>query len=442
MAIVTTPRINGIRFVIIETILQFVLHAFMAFGFSNCASKQIRSNVNPRASNNTFLEDLLKQHAKHFSHILANPDSFRVQVIYTKIDRRKNNEPVFTDYFFNVDPERYFYPASSIKLPIALAALEKIGKLKKHGVDKNTSMITEGSYSGQTAVYNEPTSADGKPSVAHYIKKIFLVSDNDASNRLYEFLGQEDLNKLLHSKGYRETEIWHRLSINMTEPENRATNPIKFLNDTGLLIYDQPSNLSSFKFKNRSTYLGKGFMEEGKLIHQPFDFSKKNQVPLHELHSMLKTVLFPTSVSKKRRFNISGDDRNLVLKYMSQYPAESSYPHYDSTRFWDGYGKFLLWGSEKQQLPKHIRIFNKIGSAYGFITDVAYLVDFEKNIEFQVSATIYCNSDGIFNDDKYEYSTVGLPFMKWLGSVLYSYETTRKRIYRPDLKEFKMDYEK
>ncbi|MGZ5135692.1 MAG: serine hydrolase, partial [Flavitalea sp.] len=302
--------------------------------------------------------------------------------------------------------------------------------------------ITESSYSGQTPVYNDPTSVDGKPSIAQYIKKIFLVSDNDASNRLYEFLGQEYLNKLLRSKGYRNAEIIHRLSIKMTEQENQVTNPVTFLNDSGLQIYDQAAEVSNFKLKNRNIFLGKGFIEEGNLIYRPFDFSRKNQLPLYDLHSILKTFLFPSSVRKKIQFNISPYDRQLVLEYMSMYPAESKYPEYDSTRIWDGYGKFLLWGSEKQHLPKHIRIFNKIGSAYGFVTDVAYVVDFEKNIEFLVSSTIYCNRDRIFNDDKYEYSSVGLPFMKWLGQVLYNYESTRSRKYQPDLTEFKMDYEK
>ena len=202
------------------------------------------------SSNDRFLEDLLKQHPKYFNNILTNPDRFRVQVIYTQIDRKKNNQPVFTDYFFNVDPNRYFYPASSIKLPIVLASLEKISKLKKYGVDINTSMITEGSYSGQTPVYNDPTSVDGKPSIAQYTKRIFLFSDNDASNRLYEFLGQEYLNKLLRSKGYHNAEIIHRLSIKMTEQENKVTNPVTFLNDSGLHIYDQPAKVSHFKFKN------------------------------------------------------------------------------------------------------------------------------------------------------------------------------------------------
>ncbi|MDP9231009.1 MAG: glycoside hydrolase family 9 protein, partial [Bacteroidota bacterium] len=41
------------------------------------------------------------------------------------------------------------------------------------------------------------TAANGFPSIAQYIKKIFLVSDNDAYNRLYEFLGQQTINDKL-----------------------------------------------------------------------------------------------------------------------------------------------------------------------------------------------------------------------------------------------------
>jgi hypothetical protein len=48
-------------------------------------------------------------------------------------------------------------------------------------------MITDHVQSGQTPVYNDPTTPDGKPTIEHYIKKILMVSDNDAYNRLYEF---------------------------------------------------------------------------------------------------------------------------------------------------------------------------------------------------------------------------------------------------------------
>lgn len=406
------------------------------------SSNRIETNRHELMRTDTLLEDMLRLHPQHFDTILKNREVLGVQVIYTRIDRNKNNKPVFTNHYFNVDPERYFYPASTVKMPIALLALQKLRKLKKYGVTRNSAMITGADYKGQTPVYNDPTAEDGKPTIAHYIKKIFLVSDNDASNRLYEFLGQEYLNKQLHKKGYSSTEIIHRLSVKMSEEENRHTNPVKFLGDTGNIAYEQTGKTSSFAFKPKKVLLGDGYISDSTLITQPFDFSQKNQIALPDLHSMLQSILFPSSVPKRQRFKISRADRRFVLQYMSQYPSETSFPSYDSAVYWDAYCKFLMWGSDKRTLPRHIRIFNKVGIAYGFLTDVAYVADFNKNIEFMLSATIYCNSDGIFNDDKYDYDTVGLPFMKHLGQMIYDHEAARLRRHLPDLTEFKKKYEK
>ena len=101
-----------------------------------------------------------------------------------------------------------------------------------------------------------------------------------------------------------------------------------------------------------------------------------------------------------------------------------------------------MYGSEKGNLPKNIRIFNKVGDAYGQLVDVSYVVDFEKNIEFMVSAAIYCNKDEILNDDKYDYNTIGLPFLKNLGRILYDFETKRKRNFQPDLFPLIFTYDK
>ena len=348
---------------------------------------------------------------------------------------------MFTRHYFNVDRQRYFYPASTVKLPIALLALEKLQQLKKYGIDRNTAMITETDYTGQTAVYNDPTASDGKPSIAHYIKKIFLVSNNDAFNRLYEFLGQEYINKTLAKKSYNSSRILHRLSVDLTEIENSHTNPVKMLNDTGYVLYQQNGQASALKFSPQKVFIGRGYMKDQKLIQEPVDFSLKNEISLVDLHLILQGVLFPKSVRKKQRFRISEGDRKFVLQYMSQYPSETLYPQYDSSVS-DASGKLLLWGFRKEALPKHIRIFNKVGGAYGFLTDVAYIVDFERKIEFMVSATIYCNTDGIINDDRYDYEKYGFSFMKYVGQVLYDYEITRNRKHLPDLTEFKMEYEK
>jgi hypothetical protein len=391
----------------------------------------------------SFLENLLKQYPEYFGKILQNKDSFKVQIIYTQIDRDAHNNPSFKNYYFNVDSTKYFYPASTVKLPVALLALQKINELRLPDLDKKSTLITEKDYSGETAVYNDPTTADGKPSVANYVKKIFLVSDNDAFNRLYEFLGQEYINERLQRMCYPDAQILHRLSVPLSEDENRHTNSISFYNAAGRLLYKQPMQTSQLKFAARNDSLGIGYYSnDNQLINQPMNFSKKNRICLADLHNILRTVLFPNSVPVNQRFNLSNEDYQFVYQYMSQYPPETNYPPYDSAIYWDAFGKLLYWGSEKETLPKNIRIFNKEGDAYGFLTDVSYFVDFDKKVEFMLSATIYCNSDGILNDDKYDYETVGLPFMKQLGRTIYDFELKRKRNFEPNLYGFKIKYDK
>ena len=93
--------------------------------------------------------------------------------------------------------------------------------------------------------------------------------------------------------------------------------------------------------------------------------------------------------------------------------------------YWDTYVKFLYYGSEKVKPDTSIRIFNKVGDAYGFLIDACYFVDYKTNIEFILSAIIHCNSDGVFNDDKYDYDSIGFPFMKNIGRVIYEHERTK-----------------
>jgi hypothetical protein len=192
-------------------------------------------------------------------------------------------------------------------------------------------------------------------------------------------------------------------------------------------------------YQPRQIAMGKGYLSKGKLINQPFDFSAKNQFSLTDLHSVLQSVIFPESVSGKQRFKLTADDYSFLYRYMSMLPSESQFPQYGS-KYPDGYVKFLLFGGDGPITNRSLRIFNKVGDAYGFLTDVAYVVDFDKGVEFLLSATIYCNSDGIFNDDNYDYDKVGFPFMKRLGEVIYQHEQQRPKKHLPDLSRLRIDY--
>ena len=113
----------------------------------------------------------------------------------------------------------------------------------------NTSVKIDSSYSGQTTMYEDSTSENGLPSMAHFIKKVFLISDNVAYNRMYEFLGQQTINRRLHAMGYPDLRITRRF-VRMNEDENRHTNAMRFVTPDGKLLYQQPPayNADAFNF--------------------------------------------------------------------------------------------------------------------------------------------------------------------------------------------------
>jgi beta-lactamase class A len=433
----------------------FVVLAFASACSSSKKSKPMAQNTVPitpvtpvipadNTKTDALLKNLLEENPTAFSTVLVNSKQWNTQIIYTQINRGVNGMPILKNYYYNVNPAAYFYPASTVKFPISLLALQKLNELRNKGIDKNTTMITETGTALQTAVFNDPTTPDGRPTIAQYIKKILMVSDNDAFNRLYEFLGQDYINSELQKKGYGEAQILHRLQIALSEEENRKTNPIKFLNGSSIVLYDQAMQTNTKQYIKRNDSIGKGFYQGDKLINSPMNFSGKNWISLEDLHSILISLVFPEKVTAKQRFNLTEEDRKFVLKYMSQLPTESTYPPYsaDTANYWPAYCKFLLFGSEKGQLPQNIRVFNKVGDAYGHLLDVAYVVDYEKGVEFFLSAVMYCNSDGVLNDDKYDYDTIGFPFMKNLGQTIYNYEVKREKKYVPDLSAFKFAYDK
>ncbi|HET6995468.1 MAG TPA: serine hydrolase, partial [Chitinophagaceae bacterium] len=369
------------------------------FIFYSCSSS--KKTVGPVSEPSDILSNLLKQYStvySEFDSVLQKKDELKVQIIYTQIDRDKKGNPVFRDFYFNNNDSNYFYPASTVKLPIAILALQKLNQVKIEGLDKNTTMITGEDGDGQTAVSIDSTAADKRPTIAHYIKRILLVSDNDAFNRLYEFLGQEYINNSLHAMGYEATQIIHRLDISLTEQQNRHTNPVRFYDNNGKLVYEKPAEKSRLVYATRNTKIGRGHMKGDSIVHEPLDFSKKNRLLLKDLHNIVRSVMFPQSVPTKQRFDLTNDDYNFLRRYMSTTPPESTDPSYDSS-YHASYVKFLFYGGEKGKTRPDIRIFNKVGDAYGFLIDASYFADFDHHIEFMLSAVIYCNSDGILNDD-------------------------------------------
>lgn len=377
-----------------------------------------------------------------FQAVISQPGEYLYQVIYTKIERDKHNRPSFHNYYLNVDSLRYFNPASTVKLPAAILSLEKLHEYSRYGVDRNTSMGFDSTRPGQRALYKDSTSATGLPSIAQFIRKALLVSDNDAYNRMYQFLGQQRFNRRLREMGYRDVRITRQF-MGLSPEENRYTNQIRFLRADGSLLWQQPEayNPDPFNFSHINR-MGRGYWNaKDSLINEPIDFTYANNLTVEHLQGILQSVMFQRYMPAGKQFGLDEGDLRFLHRYLSQYPSETTYPKYDTSKFYDSYVKFFFRNAT-HRMPPYVRVFNKVGWAYGCLTDVSYVADFRNNVEFMLTATVYVNKDGILNDDKYEYEEVGWPFLYQLGQTIYRYELQRERKHRPDLSEFRVEYGK
>lgn len=333
-------------------------------------------------------------------------DQYEIQIRYTQINR-KNDSVFFSDYDFQVNSSNYFYPASTIKFPVAVATLERLNEID--------------SLSAHTRFYIEGDSVE--TTFSKTISKIFAVSDNAANNRLIEFLGQDDLNKRIQAKGVGPFRVAHRLST--MNADDLVTKPlIIYLNDSTTVSSTPIVNMEPTSLDISKTKKGNGYYVGDSLVHEPFDFSLKNHYPIASQHGVLKRILFPGAFGKKERFGLSDAQLKLLRDAMHTLPGAIGY---NVDEYHDSYVKFLMFGDSAAPIPKHIKIYNKVGYAYGTLTDCAYIKDEENDVDFMVTATILVNKDGIFNDDVYEYDEIGIPFLAQLGRELHQLELKRKK---------------
>src|SRR5690349_6004758 len=72
----------------------------------------------PHAASDTFLVHLLHQYPQYFDTLLQQNEVWGIQIVYTQINRSRRNKPRFTHHYFNTESGSYFYPASTVKLPV------------------------------------------------------------------------------------------------------------------------------------------------------------------------------------------------------------------------------------------------------------------------------------------------------------------------------------
>ena len=331
------------------------------------------------------------------NYVYKNQEKFEVQIILTELKKRKNGFTIHKKKF-NVDKKNYFYPASSIKLPIALLTIEKINE--NPNLNINSEFLIEGD-SIITTFKKE-------------ITDLFIISSDESYNRLFEFLGQDYINKKLKQKGFKDFSISHRLSTDKSD--NLKTKEINFyrngeINQIQKSINNKP--LTKLNLKNLNK--GISFILNTELQNKSMDFSRKNYFSIEELNNILIFLFFP-EVSKNKKFNLSKSQNLLIQKLMSSTPLDMGF---DKNIYPNNYNKFFIYGDKDGMINDNI--YNKVGNAYGYSIDNAYIYNKSSNRHFLLTACIYTNSNNILNDNKYEYDEIGIPFLAKIGRFLTNY---------------------
>ena len=390
---------NNYRYYILTLINIFYIYYLKVFNsMRNLKSLLFLLLIVNHSFSQSIRNSLKKSESSIVKKVLKNPKKYEFQILLTELIERKNKFKLKRKKLL-VNNNNYFYPASTIKLPIALLTIEKINE--NPILNLNSSFLIEGDTTLTT--------------FKKEILNLFVLSSNESYNRLFEFLGQDYINSKLIEKGFKNFRISHRLST--IKSGNLKTKEIKFYKDKELVhiqksIYNKPLNKLKLKKLNK----GVGFFKDNKLIDKPMNFSYKNYFSIKGLNDIIISLFFP-NVLKNKKFDLSKIQLEFIKYSMSTTPSDLGY---SNNEYQDNYTKFFIFGNRDEMI--NTIIYNKVGNAYGYSIDNAYIYNKKSDRHFILTASIYTNENNILNDNIYEYDEIGIPFLSEIGIILTNHK--------------------
>jgi hypothetical protein len=378
-----------------------------------------------RLIDDSLLLAILKQEDPQLDVVISNPDKYEFQLIYTRVIRDSGKPVRFDERSFHLD-KAYFYPASLIKFPLSIIALEKLNRL----ADKNIGLETK--FKLNTCSCDPATNSYVRkskiPNFQQFIRELMIMSNNDAYNLLVDFVGKDEFNSRMKKLGYDGIILKRRFVSGCSESLNRLHGGFEFYSDEDSVLLNLPCDSSYEVSEIPSKYItsaGQYKIENKKRIPGNKDFSYTNFVRLADAHHLLIRLFYPTAF-KTDSFLFSQDARMTLIKAMGDFPRELLNAQTDYQKIPDYYYKFFLEPKNMLSNQGNIRIYNKVGLASGFVSDISYFTDKSNNIEFFVSAAMFARKEGIINGGNNQYVDFGFPVLRKIGTLLYQYEIALK----------------
>ena len=353
--------------------------------------------------NNDFLKEIIK-----------DKEDYEIQVLLTKINQN-NTQVNFQKYEFQLDDNQYFYPASTNKLPIVILTLKKINELRSKGSEITLKSKIILNYKDDSS---ELELRDSITSFQNLIADVFLVSDNSASNILIDFIGYNYFNNEMKNAGFQKTYLNHKFN---PDPYVNSTWQISDLDNN--LISSTNDDQKIIKADDKTNGLDKGERRyfKGQILNESLNFSEKNRSSITDMHNLIKYIFYPEIFDSNNTFNLNVEDYDFLRYWMSRFTYEDIGEKFiGDENFFETYNKFFIHGDEQSVSNEQIRVYNKIGQAYGTSIDNGLIKNYQDNIEFILTATIYTNKNKVINDNEYEYDDIAVPFLAKLSRAIYN----------------------
>jgi hypothetical protein len=363
----------------------------------------------------------LAEEPQRFGALLKDPARFRLQILVAEVIAARGGARL-ERHGFRVDAE-YFYPASAIKLCAAAAALAKLGDLRRDSgreLGPQTPLWFGPLTPGQSAAGSDARNPDGGRLTFDFLLRAALtVSDNDTFNRLYDFVGQDELNERMWRAGLSSVRLRHRLEIALSEDENRRAPAVELRPEkqAPLRLPARSSALELEVPKVPGLLVGTAHVEGERRLEGPKDFSRKSRIALADLQNLLVAVLRP-DIPAGVELGLTPSDRRILARALGGSAKDLGSPAFVGEDFAEARFRPALSGVARVLGRARVDAFGKSGLAFGFQVENAYFVDKGTGRSFFLAAAIYANADGVVGDGLYDYDSVSRPFLADLGEVV------------------------
>ena len=344
--------------------------------------------------------------------MVATPEKYRFQVLYGVIT--PGAAPRLERHGYRADVE-YYFPASSMKVPITLAAFDRLGALRKAG---------RAALTRDTPIRIYPLAAGAEPyvtSVARETWRALIVSDNFAANRLLGVVGHREVHETLWGLGLKSVRVRSGFATGAPIDPADQSPRVEFGAPPGGKGDELPARRSNLALPANDAVkldLGKANIVDGRRVEGPLSFADKNAVRLRELKDPLVRIMRPELLPGGSPVDAaSADDLAYLRHTLGTLPSESGLAGYDRNVVADYQLSPFLRGIERVRARGKFQIFSKVGQAFGFLIANAYVVDKDTGRSFFLTAAVYANPDETINDDNYAYDSISFPALADVGEA-------------------------